>query len=342
MNEKKSFFQNMNRIPSSVRKIFLLLCKFLFAIIILLILQRYDILQIDLLEDLFRRPLLLSGLVLYIGSTFFLCALRWQMLMKIQNIEVLFSHVFSAVYVSAFVSLFLPGAISGDVVRTVIGLKFNNNQKLNIALSVIMDRLIGMMGLVTLGFFAGVFICFTKKESSIILINICMIFFFIIILFLMISFFSKRILEIMNIKNWNEKKSIYQLIHKAVNALAVYGRSPKSMMHCWGISVIVHAQHLTLLLACGIIIGMSGVESSLYAFAGVVAFIINFLPVTPGGLGVGEITFSHVIEVVSSHTNEFQAYGSMMLAYRSVLALSLVPALLFLFQTYRLFRKMEK
>lgn len=96
-------------------------------------------------------PLWLLIACFIFGAAFLLGSLRWWLLLKVQEIYLPFRVVTALTFVGQFFNSFLLGATGGDVVRTFYTLKYNPQQKTHATLSVIVDR---VMGVVTLLFCA--------------------------------------------------------------------------------------------------------------------------------------------------------------------------------------------
>ena len=81
------------------------------------------------------------------------------------------------------------------------------------------------------------------------------------------------------------------------------------------------------------ILSVGSLSSAEYATAGVWSVLSNYLPVSPGGIGVGEVTFAQVsrtLETVASGA----PYASVILVFRAFIVLSTLPGLV-AFITYR-------
>jgi len=63
-----------------------------------------------------------------------------------------------------------------------------------------------------------------------------------------------------------------------------------------------------------------------YGIAGLYALIANSLPVTPGGLGIGEGAFASALVMLAPQAAH-AAYGTIFLAFRCVFILSTLPGL---------------
>jgi uncharacterized membrane protein YbhN (UPF0104 family) len=66
--------------------------------------------------------------------------------------------------------------------------------------------------------------------------------------------------------------------------------------------------------------------------AGTLAFLTQILPLTPGGLGISEATFGQTANVLIL-SGGTAAYGTVMLAFRILAVLSVLPSIFFLPRT---------
>src|SRR5215210_3162192 len=79
------------------------------------------------------------------------CAtVRWYLLLAVQDIRLSKTRTFMLLMVGVFFNLFLPGGTGGDVVKIFYLLKETPGKKAGAFLSVLMDRLIGLLALITL------------------------------------------------------------------------------------------------------------------------------------------------------------------------------------------------
>ena len=90
---------------------------------------------------------ILAGIA--IGAQLILCAVRWQMLLRIQQIEIPFLRALSLSMQGTFFSLCMPGgAVGGDVIKAAFLLReTQKGKKLHGVTSIFIDRVIGMLAL---------------------------------------------------------------------------------------------------------------------------------------------------------------------------------------------------
>lgn len=97
---------------------------------------------------------LLAGLGAY-GIVEILAGLRWQLLLRVQGVQLKWTRVFGLSMIGIFFNFFVPGGTGGDVVKIFYLLKETPGKGPQALLSVLVDRIIGLFSLIAL---SGVFI----------------------------------------------------------------------------------------------------------------------------------------------------------------------------------------
>jgi uncharacterized protein (TIRG00374 family) len=92
---------------------------------------------------------LLAGLLVY-GSIEILAVIRWQWLLRVQGIHLPWSRVSALVFIGIFFNFFIPGGTGGDVVKVFYLLKETPGKGTAALLSVLVDRIIGVVSLAVL------------------------------------------------------------------------------------------------------------------------------------------------------------------------------------------------
>jgi glycosyltransferase 2 family protein len=93
---------------------------------------------------------LLAGVAAY-GIFELLAGVRWQILLRVQGIRISWWRMYGLLMVGLFFSLFIPGGTGGDLVKGYYLLKEAPvGRKTSAALSVVMDRLLGLLGVALL------------------------------------------------------------------------------------------------------------------------------------------------------------------------------------------------
>jgi len=103
------------------------------------------------------------------GLVLFCAAIRWRILMMTQGIKLGLFRVWQLVMIGMFYNLFLPGGTGGDLVKVFYAMKEAPKRKSAVFLSVIVDRVTGMVALILVS--AGVFLWFRESLMALPLIR---------------------------------------------------------------------------------------------------------------------------------------------------------------------------
>lgn len=101
------------------------------------------------------KPLPLVLAFLLLGIPFLITAWRWQRLLHVCQLNLSYGRCLTLTFLGQFYSTFLPGTTSGDIVKIVYTGRLTG-QKTKSAITVILDRVIGLIGLIIVGFTAAV------------------------------------------------------------------------------------------------------------------------------------------------------------------------------------------
>ncbi len=77
-------------------------------------------------------------------------AVRWQILLRVQNIRLNFPRLSGLFLIGMFYNQFLPGGTGGDIIKSYLLLKETPDKKAGALLAVVFDRLIGLVALVAI------------------------------------------------------------------------------------------------------------------------------------------------------------------------------------------------
>ncbi|HEV2294990.1 MAG TPA: lysylphosphatidylglycerol synthase transmembrane domain-containing protein [Tepidisphaeraceae bacterium] len=95
-------------------------------------------------------PVFLWAAVLIFPLTFLITGLRWHLLLKALDIHLGLARAFIINMVGAFYNTFMPGSTGGDVLKAYYAAK-QTHLRTRAVMSVIVDRAIGLIALITLG-----------------------------------------------------------------------------------------------------------------------------------------------------------------------------------------------
>lgn len=83
--------------------------------------------------------------VILLGTTFLLASVRWWLLLRVHEIALPLKIVIALTFIGQFFNSFMLGSTGGDIVKIFYALKFNPNRRTYVAVSVVMDRGMGLL-----------------------------------------------------------------------------------------------------------------------------------------------------------------------------------------------------
>jgi uncharacterized protein (TIRG00374 family) len=99
--------------------------------------------------------LIAGALALAVFNRVFM-ALKWNLLLRVRGLRIGWWEAIRSYYVSTFVGLFLPPTVGSDVARTLM-VERGNVSRAEIAASIVVERLVGLLALLVFGLIACVF-----------------------------------------------------------------------------------------------------------------------------------------------------------------------------------------
>lgn len=227
----------------------------------------------------------LASLVAF-GVVELLATLRWMVLLKVQGVSLSFLRVMALFMIGILFNPFMPGGTGGDVIKIFFLIKETPDKKAGALLAVLMDRLIGLLGLIAC---TGLIFSFryrwlsstevTRNLTWTLLLIMGSSFAGIVFSFLITGFgLAHKLPAKMPMRD--------KLIDLSV-AYSAYGRAWKSCLGAFILSIGVHLASFSVFFAAAKAMRQS---ASLLDIFGVMPIIntISALPITVGGAGVRE------------------------------------------------------
>lgn len=297
-----------------------------FKIVISLLLISYLIfdesIKLSLLLDsffLFKVELLM--LILIIFFTILIGAYRWYLILKVFNFDISLYKVFKITYIGNFFNNLILGGYGGDALRIHYICKASDKKKLTLFATVLIDRIIGAIGL----FFVGFFFIFQIDGSLkfliqiIELINVKYIIILLLILVLIVFFFNFYLIP----KISNLKKKITRFIEYLKRNIFTFFITIN-----FSILIFLIVNFIAFLLSKYLFKFNINIEEIF--ISNTMAIFSSMLPITPGGLGIGEYSFSVVTKMLAGN-QELRGIANVFLMHRLLNIFATLPALYYFF-----------
>lgn len=277
----------------------------------LLILVFYSTDVSAVISQLQSIPALSSLLfIMLVIAVIFMTSVRWQLLLTNRlSLDHMF-HFFAANMMGSFYSLFLPSVNGGDLVKWTLLPKLQNSRK-HVLFSIAHDRIVGICGLILIGFICGLigyFFLGARFSSHMILtMFILLVASCGALLFLLIpNLFQK----IPFLKNQRGLSAVIELLieRKKVTIIGV------------GITLLSQLFFFTAIWIVSLPLGFS-LELWQIVLFGSVAYMFASLPISFSGIGTTELSFLYFFEPLGVERNEILALTTSLLLYKIILAL---------------------
>ena len=166
-------------------------------------------------------PLLLSG--------------RWQILLKVQGVDIPFWKVLQLSYLGYFLNFFLIGTTGGDLIKAYWIGRFSP-KKAEGFVSVFVDRIIGVVVLIVM---AAVFVMFMWRDPQVAKLGRAVGLLVVLAAIAVIFLFSESLRRLVRFDRWKGKLPISRLVDKIDQALLTYRRSSGILLKAAGATVLL-------------------------------------------------------------------------------------------------------
>lgn len=243
-----------------------------------------------------RLDLALAGL-LTVTFLSFVAGYRWFLLIHGVGIPITFRRIFSLHMIGLFFVTLIPGGTGGDLIKGFYLYRDFPEYKGRALTSIVIDRLVGMFALLAWGLFGlllNVHLAFTHpvlKWNS---------FLYTSLFFGFVVFFATFLSPLGQwgtrlIQKWPYwGKSFFQSLSEA---LLDYRKKPLLLLSAFGLTLVVHGCLLLTFFLMGLALGVD-LPLQGHAFVVPVLTMINGLPISPGGLGVGEAAGTYLYNIM--------------------------------------------
>ncbi|MEI6200660.1 MAG: lysylphosphatidylglycerol synthase transmembrane domain-containing protein [Enhydrobacter sp.] len=295
------------------------------GLLLLGILFYFKWIDVDVVRTALKHPATLAFAVLICGCATPAAALRWHILLRSQGLLLRLVETIRISFIAAFFGTFLPGGVGGDLVRVVYIHQATAGRRTSALLSIFVDRLVGLAALMLCGVLVSLWRPFSEQswlEHATTLVALSLLFAIAAVLFA-----GDRILSRLGAVVENKWPKLSNVANGTAVALKDYRRAWPALLLSFVASLLVAGMLVGAVVAIAVFMQFGGLDAGRYAIAAAYGIVINSLPTTPGGLGVGESAFASFCVALQT-TPSATPYGTIFLLFRCVVMLSALPGLL--------------
>jgi len=306
--------------------------KLIIASLIIYYLVKYNLLDLNLLFEL-NLSLFLS-LLFFVFFIIMIGTYKWFLVLKVQNEKITFKKTFKLYYLGYALNFLLFG-IGGDVIKTFYLIKGESN-KIGISMSVLIDRLIGLMAMFFIIIYCSPYILDIiniYNVNKIIQNNLFDYFIYLILLTALLFLFLNKFLNSKRINKYllkfllNYKKNKFiNILLNIVKVFFTYRKKIFVLIASFVLAII--AQILiaySLYLICFEILKFNSHFIGNF-LSSVSVQLLSIIPISPGNIGVGEAAYAKLMKLF--HSNSLLPFASVYLFYRLLNMIFSLPAVI--------------
>jgi len=311
------------------KKSFLLISKICISIALLFFLTHTAQIKFELFACIFRQPFFLISIICLFLLMIVLGAWRWHTLNSAQEIHLGFFNTIIPTYLGAAFNTLLPGAVSGDFVRLYYLIKKIPEKKSIALFTILVDRIMGFIGIFIIMCFIAIshIQVFSQQHELFYLLLICAIFCISMLLalaaFVMLP--QRMGLTIWLAERFRHKNWVRAIV-SFLETVRLYRINKIVITKCLLISVLIQILIVCVILMIAKIMALPPISFSDYAIALGITQIVSLIPITPGGVGVGEMVFANVLLLLNPTISA--AFATIFLAYRLISILTYLPGII--------------
>jgi uncharacterized membrane protein YbhN (UPF0104 family) len=194
-------------------------------------------------------------------------------------------------------STFLPGAAGGDIAKLVYATRENHGRRAEVATVLILDRLAGLFSLVVLPLLFAPFFPDLLRSVPVLrrllYVDALLAGLMLVGTALVMFFAPTRSWVTWLLGRWPGIKS---LALRVLDAMAVHGKAQGTMLFAFLLSLLANLA-LIVVTALGLYAVDPASFSIRLALVAPIGHLANSLPLTPGGIGVGETAFNALFKL---------------------------------------------
>jgi uncharacterized membrane protein YbhN (UPF0104 family) len=277
---------------SALRKAIFVSLRVAFGVAILIYLARsgrLDFSSLARLQHEWRVTVVAVGFLLL---DIFFMSVRASLLFRSARLSLSLINSFQLNLVGFLFSTFLPGAAGGDIAKVVYATRENQGRRTEVTTVLILDRVVGLFSLVLLPLlFAPFFPDLLRSLPALrrVLVLDSLVAVGIAAGSALVMFFAPTRNLVSRALGW--WPSVQGLALRVVDALSIHGKDRLTLIYAFLLSLLANLA-LVVVTALALFAVHPASFSIRLVLVAPVGHLVNSLPLTPGGIGVGETAFN--------------------------------------------------
>lgn len=233
---------------------------------------------------------------LWMGSLFVWGAWRWRKLLAAVGYAIPLRSALELTLIGQFLSVFLPGTNTGDVFKAIF-VSRGQAERTKPVFSVIVDRIMGILGLLTLTLVAVAFKADDPRFRS---VGLAVLAAGLAAASGAAFLLSRRVRALIRWERLAPRLPFAGVVSRLDEALLQYRQSLRTLGSCLAISVGIHVGIVGGIWALAQALSVEGAAAGDFFVLVPIINSIKAVPISPSGLGVGEVSFQALFGLVGT------------------------------------------
>ncbi len=287
----------------------------------------------QVLWEVFQRVNLLwfAAGTLSVGIVCVLGIIRWQMILRVQGLELKFPRAASIVFVGMFFNAFLLGSTGGDVIKAWYVAHETHHKKAEAVATVVVDRLIGLLALFVLAlimmtiYHHRVFDDVRLRSFAVITLTFVLA----CVTGTIVGFWRGFADKLPRLRATLQKMPRYDTLKRMVDAYRQYASHPTVLVSTLVQSFFIHLASMLSIWCVGRGLGVVTTNGLIdYLLYLPIINSVTAIPISISGFGVRELMYAQMFSEVGMAAS--LAVALSLLGYLANLVWSLVGAIFYL------------
>lgn len=231
------------------------------------------------------------------GIELAVCAYRWRLFIRIQQVPMPYRRVVRIYLIAMFIGLFLPGRVSADTVRAIYLMRERPERKTSAALSITMDHVSGLFALLITAAMFTFWRAPALLRSPVTIAALCLLMFFFVLAMagLALAFWLSETERVQRIgRHWPGAKWFVEL----TEAVAMFVRNWRQSVLGMGLSFVTLWAYFGTYYCSSRAVHAGCSLWTIFSVMPIVD-VATALPLTVSGIGVRETLFQSLLHSVA-------------------------------------------
>ena len=252
-------------------------------------------------------PALLAGLLLlYVQLA--IGAWRWNLLLEVQGVRLPLSKAFSLTMIGALFNIIVPGSVGGDVIKGYYVSRCTFDRKAHAVTTVLVDRIVGLLGMLALAVFAGFFDWSVVRSNR----TFTSLFVFAagslltggLVVWLSLAATQRSAAAVERLAHRLPGSAV---ISRVIESLLEYRDRPRVVLRAIAVSSVAQALGCLAFYLSASALGYTDIPIRSCLLVVPLGLVATAIPVSPGGIGVGQAAFYALFTLVPGATGAMGA-----------------------------------